>query len=51
MPADRFDSEIAELAKNVGERDLATLLDTLCRIVPEYQPSETLLGLLNCSTV
>jgi FlaA1/EpsC-like NDP-sugar epimerase len=48
---DRFDAEIAELAKNADGRDLVTLLDTLCRIVPEYKPSETLLGLLNCSTV
>ena len=48
---DRFDVEIAELEKYADGRDLVALLDTLCRIVPEYQPSETLLGLLNCSTV
>jgi FlaA1/EpsC-like NDP-sugar epimerase len=48
---DRFDAEIAELAKNADGRDLVTLVDTLCRILPEYEPSETLLGLLNCSTV
>lgn len=51
MPANRFDLEIAELVRNADERDLSKLLDTLCRIVPEYQPSETLLALLNCSTV
>jgi FlaA1/EpsC-like NDP-sugar epimerase len=51
IPPDRFDAEIDELAKNANGRDLYVLLNTLCRIVPEYQPSETLLGLLNCSTV
>jgi FlaA1/EpsC-like NDP-sugar epimerase len=48
---DRFDVEIGELAKNTGRRELVMLLETICRIVPEYQPSETLLGLLSCSTV
>jgi FlaA1/EpsC-like NDP-sugar epimerase len=50
-PPDRFDTDIAKLAESIDERDLVMLLDTLCRIVPEYQPSESLLGLLNCASV
>lgn len=44
-----FDAAITELAESVHQRDLAALLEMLCRMVPEYRPSESLLGLLNRS--
>ena len=44
-----FDSTITELADGVLRRDTASMLETLCKIVPEYRPSEALLGLLNHS--
>ncbi len=43
---DQFDSHISDLRSAVDRYDLAALLETLFRIVPEYQPSESLLGLL-----
>jgi FlaA1/EpsC-like NDP-sugar epimerase len=46
---DDFDGAIAQLADGVHRSDIASILETLCRIVPEYQPSETLLGLLSRS--
>jgi hypothetical protein len=39
------------MIKSVEERDLAAILEALCRIVPEYKPSESLLGLVNRSAV
>jgi FlaA1/EpsC-like NDP-sugar epimerase len=38
-----FDVAIAKLAEDVGARDINSLLKTLCRLVPEYEPSETVL--------
>jgi len=35
----------------VRSRNLATLLEALCGIVPEYQPSDTLLSRLNLAPV
>lgn len=44
---EEFDADIAILERNVHDRDLPGMLETLRRIVPEYRPSETLLGLLS----
>jgi FlaA1/EpsC-like NDP-sugar epimerase len=44
QPADaEFDSLIAALQESVERRDVASLLDGLLRLVPEYQPSEVVL--------
>jgi len=48
LPND-FDCAIAQLADHAQQGDIPSILETLCRIVPEYQPSETLLGLLHRS--
>jgi FlaA1/EpsC-like NDP-sugar epimerase len=37
------------ISESVRERDLSALLAALCKLIPEYQPSETLLALLNPS--
>jgi FlaA1/EpsC-like NDP-sugar epimerase len=42
---EKFDALIAELQEAADRRDLADVLDRLCRLVPEYQPSETVLAL------
>jgi FlaA1/EpsC-like NDP-sugar epimerase len=44
IAARNFDEQIAALAESVEHRDLAALLETLVRIVPEYEPSEIVLG-------
>ena len=51
ISAERFDGAIAELGESVEQRDAVLLLEVLCRIVPEYRPSETLLGSLHRSPV
>jgi FlaA1/EpsC-like NDP-sugar epimerase len=40
-----FDASMAELLESLSNRDLSRLLAILCRLVPEYQPSELLLGM------
>lgn len=50
MPPDEFDSRTQELAGNVDRRDLPLIISSLCKIVPEYQPSEALLRLVNGSS-
>jgi FlaA1/EpsC-like NDP-sugar epimerase len=45
-----FDKKIARLVECVDLRDLAALVDTLVRIVPEYVPSETILSAINGSS-
>ncbi|MGB6544738.1 MAG: hypothetical protein WBE97_03850, partial [Candidatus Acidiferrales bacterium] len=40
-----FDAVISELREAVANRDLTSMLDFLSRLVPEYQPSETVLAL------
>jgi FlaA1/EpsC-like NDP-sugar epimerase len=40
-----FDRQIMQLADCVHQRNIASILETLCKIVPEYRPSEALLGL------
>ena len=43
----RLDSAIQAISEGVRTRNLAVLVDALCEVVPEYEPSETLLALLN----
>lgn len=45
IAAGEFDIEMARLVGHVELRDLAALVRALVRIVPEYEPSELLLGL------
>jgi FlaA1/EpsC-like NDP-sugar epimerase len=47
---DEFDPALSELEGNVRTRDVAALMETLRRIVPEYQPSEKSAGLFNAAT-
>jgi FlaA1/EpsC-like NDP-sugar epimerase len=42
-----LDSALQAISKGVRTRNLAALVETLCDVVPEYQPSETLLALSN----
>ncbi len=44
-----LDASLQEIAECVQERNLTALIGALCKLVPEYQPSETLLALLNPS--
>jgi hypothetical protein len=41
----QYDVLIGDLARSVEERDLASLLEVLRKLVPEYNPSEELLAL------
>ena len=47
MSHEDFDMKMAALSLTVHGRDLFGMLETLRAIVPEYRPSETLLGLLS----
>jgi FlaA1/EpsC-like NDP-sugar epimerase len=40
---EELDSHMNDLQKQVDQRDLAGLLENLCRLVPEYRPSELIL--------
>jgi FlaA1/EpsC-like NDP-sugar epimerase len=51
MPPDALDAALAAIAEGVRARNLAALLETICRLVPEYRPSETLLSRLNPAPV
>ncbi len=46
-----LDSALRTLSDGVRSRNVAALVETLCTVVPEYQPSEMLRGLLNASPV
>jgi FlaA1/EpsC-like NDP-sugar epimerase len=46
IPRDEFDSLVRELGENAKRRDLPAVVESLCRLVPEYQPSETILHLM-----
>jgi FlaA1/EpsC-like NDP-sugar epimerase len=48
---DVLDSALHDISQSVRLRNLVTLLEALRRVVPEYRPSEMLLGLLNPSPV
>jgi FlaA1/EpsC-like NDP-sugar epimerase len=43
----RFDADLDALARYVDARDVPGLIETLSRIVPEYRPSELVLGFMN----
>jgi len=43
----RFDADLDALVRYVDDRDVPGLIETLSRIVPEYHPSELLLGFMN----
>jgi FlaA1/EpsC-like NDP-sugar epimerase len=47
--AEKLDSAMGRIAAGVIERNLTAVIDELGKLVPEYQPSEVLLGLLNPS--
>jgi FlaA1/EpsC-like NDP-sugar epimerase len=40
---EEFDSRMTDLKDKVGRRDLAGVLEQICRLVPEYRPSELVL--------
>ena len=40
IPVDNFRRDIDELSNSVEQRDLAALIETLCKIVPTYRPTE-----------
>jgi hypothetical protein len=48
---DVVDSALQSIEEGVRSRNLAVMLETLCAVVPEYQPSEALLRLLTSSPV
>ena len=50
IPPDEFDSLMEELIENVNRRDLAPIIGSLCKFVPEYKPSESLLRLVSGSS-
>jgi FlaA1/EpsC-like NDP-sugar epimerase len=39
---DRFHLDMDDLSNNVRQRDLTAMIETLCRIVPTYRPTELL---------
>ena len=43
IPAERFDTYMAHLTNAVDQHDFCAMLDTLRRMLPEYEPSEYLL--------
>jgi len=49
VQAEKLDASMARILASVSERNLAGLIEELGKLVPEYQPSETLLGLLKPS--
>lgn len=42
ITAEEFDSVMVELTDGTNRRDLARVIESLYRLVPEYQPSETI---------
>ncbi len=49
IPAEKVDASMARISASLAERNLPALVGELGKLVSEYQPSETLLGLLNTS--
>ena len=45
--AEALDTKIHAIENGLRTRHVAVLVEALCEIVPEYQPSETLLSLLS----
>jgi FlaA1/EpsC-like NDP-sugar epimerase len=50
-PREALKASITQMIESVRQRDLSAILEALCKIVPEYEPSESLLGLVNHSSV
>lgn len=46
-----LEASMTQMIESARQRDLAAVLEALCKIVPEYKPSESLLGLVNRSIV
>jgi FlaA1/EpsC-like NDP-sugar epimerase len=42
IPAGIFDSQMVDLSRCVDQRNLSAMIEALCRIVPEYRPTELL---------
>lgn len=42
IPADGFAAHLAELSGSVAGRDLPSMIETLCRIIPAYRPTQLL---------
>ena len=42
IPTATFKDQMADLSRCVNERNLTTMIETLCRIIPEYRPTELL---------
>jgi FlaA1/EpsC-like NDP-sugar epimerase len=42
IPNDRFHLDMDELSNSVERRDLTAMMETLCRIVPNYRPTKLL---------
>jgi FlaA1/EpsC-like NDP-sugar epimerase len=51
MPSERFDAHMEILARSVEQRNLPSMMEALCQMVPEYQPTEELDGLWQDSSV
>lgn len=47
---EEFDSLMAELTDSANRRDLSRIIASLCKLVPEYKPGETILRLLGDSS-
>jgi len=45
--SEHLDSAMEVISEGARGRNLAPLIETLCELVPEYEPSETLLALMN----
>jgi FlaA1/EpsC-like NDP-sugar epimerase len=42
IPPEKFDADIETLSRSVEQRNLPLMLEVLCRMVPEYRPTEAL---------
>jgi len=42
IPRDIFESQMVDLSRRVDERNLPAMIEVLCRIIPEYRPTELL---------
>jgi FlaA1/EpsC-like NDP-sugar epimerase len=49
VDAEVLDPAMGRIAAGISERNLSAVIDELGKLVPGYQPSETMLGLLNPS--
>jgi FlaA1/EpsC-like NDP-sugar epimerase len=42
IPPGIFDNQLTDLSRGVDERNLPAMIEALCRIIPEYRPTELL---------